>query len=258
MRPQDYGLAKSKWDQYQRFIEDPELTSHVPHTECLDKEKLAVFLAQYPFVYLKPITGGKGLGIMKVSRSPKGFRLQTNIKTTEYPGIEQLYEKGLSTTEKKSYIIQQGISLVTLKGRPIDFRILLMKPRLKWNFMGVMGRWAAPNKIVTNYSRGGMAVTLEKAIDATSRTFRLDYIVTLKKLKQLGFYMAHYYFNYATKLGLDVGIDQEKKIWILEGNTIPGFNLFRYHENPELYNKIWAWQRYILNRHNKRKGPPST
>ncbi|MNP87462.1 hypothetical protein D3C76_1883740 [compost metagenome] len=47
-------------------------------------------------------------------------------------------------------------------------------------------------------------------------------------------------FPLVAELGLDIGIDENLKLWLIEANTRPQYKLFRDHEDPMLYNRIGA------------------
>lgn len=133
--------------------------------------------------------------------------------------------------------MQKGIDLITINGRPIDFRVLLIKREKQWIPIGVMGKWAKKNKVVTNYSQGGQAISVKQALDS-----RKNLKGRAKKIEEVmsrcGKYLAAKHFNYSRMFGLDIAVDKKGEIWILEGNTKPGYKLFRFHQDKQLYTRI--------------------
>jgi glutathione synthase/RimK-type ligase-like ATP-grasp enzyme len=234
----DYGLARSKWRQSIAFSNDPIIVKKTPKTSLYNKNNIKNYIEKYKTVYLKPDEGGKGKGVIKLSRVGKNFIIQKGTKRHVMSKPSDAYDTLQKFTKGRAYIIQQGISLIQVNQRPIDFRILLLKPRGRWIAMGVMGKWAAKNKFVTNYSSGGKAITLQKALRHKWAIGQKESAHLEAKLKSLGLHMARTHFNYAKELGLDIGIDQNKNIWIIEGNTRPGIKLFKSHEDHQLYSKI--------------------
>lgn len=245
MAGRDYGLARSKWKQSIAFSNDPILKKITPKTSIYNKRNLKKYLQMYETVFLKPNEGGKGQGVIKISRVGKDFIIQNGTKSHVMTNYSALYDVSKKLTNNRIYIIQQGIPLIQVNQRPIDFRILLFKPKKHWIAMGIMGKWAAKNKFVTNYSRGGQAITLRKALKKKWAISEKEALQLENRLKRLGLYMARTHFNYAKELGLDIGIDRNKNIWIIEGNTIPGINLFKYHEDHQLYRKIYRIRKQI-------------
>lgn len=58
-------------------------------------------------------------------------------------------------------IIQQGIKLELVEGRPYDIRAMVQhKPKSKWTCTGIFTKVGSPKKIVTNYAQGGKLKTL--------------------------------------------------------------------------------------------------
>lgn len=245
----DYGLAKSKWNQYVRFSKDPLLQPMVPETRRLTRKNVQRFLQKYSSVYLKPIYGGKGVGVAKLYRI-KGtgrWAIRLNGQVYSYRDVASLLSSSPFLKMKKDpYIIQRGISLIEIGGRSLDFRVHCMKlTRSNWTVVGIMGKQAAKNQAVTNFSQGGKAVPLNQALGKGMGMNSTSIQKVRAKLNRLGAYMAKHYFNYARELGLDVGIDKRGKVWIIEGNTVPGANLFRFHEDKTLYGKIMAARRQM-------------
>jgi hypothetical protein len=248
----DYGLARSKWKQYIEFSKDPNLADKTPQTDLYSRETLLSYLKKYPVVFLKPVNGGKGQGIIKISKSGKNFIMQKGMEEKIHTHKTLFSALSKKKIDQQPYVVQQGINLIRFHQRPIDFRILLLKPDKDWEVMGVMGKWAAKNNVVTNFCRGSRAITLKKALKRSLNIREKDYIHLKDELNLFGLHLANTHFNYARELGLDIGIDSDKKLWIIEGNTIPGINLFRFHEDKTLYPKILSYRKIIKNLRNKK------
>jgi glutathione synthase/RimK-type ligase-like ATP-grasp enzyme len=245
MATRGYGLVRSKWRQSIAFSNDPILENRVPQTDLYNKSNVEKYLHKYQTVFLKPDEGSKGKGVIKIRRVGKYFIIQKGTKRYVYTTPSTVYNVTQKLINNKKYIIQQGISLIQIDQRPVDFRILLFKPGSRWITMGVMGKWAAKNKIVTNYSSGGQAITLRKALKQNIAISEKESLLLENRLKRLGLHIAKTHFNYAKELGLDIAIDRRKNIWVIEGNTVPGINLFKYHDDHQLYGKIRRIRNYI-------------
>ena len=67
----------------------------------------------------------------------------------------------------RSYLVQQGIHLLTHQKRIFDTRIMVQKsPKKTWEATGYIGRVAHPNKIVTNFHNSGKPLPLELLLDS--------------------------------------------------------------------------------------------
>lgn len=115
-----------------------------------------------------------------------------------------------------------------------DFRILMLNPDNRWEYMGVMGKWAAPGQIVTNYAAGGRPISLRDALKRSKGLSDRQCRNIEKKMIRIGYQAARAFsrrYKDVRKLGIDVAIDQNLRIWILEPNTSPWHNLFKSHRN---------------------------
>jgi hypothetical protein len=81
--------------------------------------------------------------------------------------------------------------------------------------------------IVTNHARGGIIISTEQALAANRSNF--DYNKALNDLNEICYKIcsaldSHFSF---CKLGLDMTIDNNEKIWFIEANTNPDQDMFR-------------------------------
>ncbi len=235
----DFGLARSKWNQYAAMKEDPVLKRMLVPTEKYTIRGLARALKRSPILFLKPEIGGQGRGIMKIERVTSGYLIRYGTHRKILKSSKEVLSSIHRKIGNKPYILQKGIELLTIRDRPIDFRVLLLKPKNDWVTMGVMGKWAKKNKVVTNYSQGGKAISVKQALRG-SKKLNVHANLFEQEVSRLGKYLAEKYFNYSSMFGLDIAMDKNGKLWIIEGNTRPGYKLFRHHE--ELYFRI---RRYV-------------
>lgn len=75
----DYGLARSKWNQYAKMRKDPLLKGMLVPTERYTARRLRRGLKRFSSVFLKPEVGGQGRGIIKIDRLSSGFLIRTGI-----------------------------------------------------------------------------------------------------------------------------------------------------------------------------------
>ncbi|WP_181592545.1 YheC/YheD family protein [Paenibacillus sp. YN15] len=233
----------SKWQKHLVLAREPVLREFLPDTAVLKEETLIDFLSRYPVVFAKPSCGGGGRGVVRISVIEEG---RVEIQTTETrveTEIPQAYAAVKSFLGPKQYIVQQGVSLIRIDDRPIDFRTLLLRPGRTWRYMGVMGKLAVRDQIVTNHCRGGSSLTFAEALKE-SRELQPEEIRELeKRIERLSRLIAaalNKRYPLVAELGLDIGIDEELKLWLIEANTRPQYKLFRDHDDPTLYRRIGA------------------
>lgn len=242
-----------KWLKHVALWSDPELRVHLPETELFTTESFTQMIERHPILFLKPDLGMKGHGILKVSREDDSYVIRTATKTHMYRNLKSAALKLKQLVGTKKYLVQQGIDLIQIKGSPADFRVLLhIRPNGEWRFFGIMGKVAAKNKFVTNHSSGGLAIRLSQALSLSFGVTKQENIEWNDKLKDLSIRLANAMkkeFPNISELGLDIAIDNNKQIWLIEANTKPQFQLFRYHSNPSLYSKIASSANAIRSSH---------
>ncbi|RXT04567.1 YheC/YheD family protein [Ammoniphilus sp. CFH 90114] len=243
-----------KWEKQRVLLEEPKISHHSPQTCLFDWKKLKQYLNQYQVVYIKPVVGSGGRGIIRISTiGEEQYRLQAGTRQKHLRSWKQLKRKLKERLKDKgSYMIQQGVDLLTVEGHPVDFRILLLKPRSKWKYMGVMGKQAAPDKMVTNHVQGGKALTLRKSLKKSSMDQRLNHKQMKKGMRRLARNVSQAVsrrYPHVRELGLDVALDKEGKLWVIEANTKPAFRLFRKHHDRTLYPRISREMRSIRSRY---------
>lgn len=234
-----------KWSKHAALVNSTDLQPYLPETELFHRSTFIRFINKYPTVFLKPSIGGGGRGVYRITSEDHVYLLEAAKTKRKYRSKKDLYYALQHRCGNKKYIIQQGIRLAVIHGRPFDLRVLLLKPEKDWKFIGFMGKIAATNYFVTNHSRGGKSIRLESALRYLKYSEEKAE-ETEKKLKTLSHKIAHslneYFYN-ITELGLDIALDHDGHIWLLEANTKPQYNLFKHHADKTLFDKIDSFTR---------------
>ncbi|WP_219835908.1 YheC/YheD family protein [Paenibacillus sp. R14(2021)] len=213
----------SKWAKTEALLSHAQIAPHIPPSRMFSKENLSSMLNQHSMVVVKPVRGAGGHGVIKVSREGGSYKYTYYSKTNHFQSFEGLYKSLNSKRNGRRYLIQKGISLATISGRPIDYRVKYVKQLDgKWLISAIVGRLAKPGLFVTNICRGG---TLLSGSEGIRRSFSSAVVGTKKKemrtLTQLSTEVLENRFPGIGQLGFDFGIDQSGKIWIFEVNTRP-------------------------------------
>lgn len=216
-----------KWDHYVELKKDSKLISHIPDTMKLNKRNLLGMLSNYKEVYLKPNVGAFGIGIMRVHTIADGkksaFVVHSGSRQKKLFSNDQLYAYVMEHRVRPDYLVQQAINLLQWKKRPFDVRLMMAKQRNNiWRNKGFVGRAAHPKKIVTNIRSGGTAVSIDDLLDPY--TDRETKTKTIKKINELGRRVCERLepkYKGIRLFGIDVGLDQKLKPWLIEANTRP-------------------------------------
>jgi len=123
---------------------------------------------------------------------------------------------------KRRYLIQQGISLARIAGRPIDYRVKVVKNGNVWEFRSMVGRLARPGLFVTNLCKGGTMLScregLRKSLPRVNTSAKK---AEMRRLTLVCIELMERHFPGIGELGFDYAVDYSGKIWILEVNTRP-------------------------------------
>jgi glutathione synthase/RimK-type ligase-like ATP-grasp enzyme len=238
-----------KWLKHESLWSEPELRTYLPETELFSPEAFIQMIKRHSVLFLKPDLGMRGQGVLKVTLEGETCIIRTASNTSSYRNLKSAALKLEQLTEGKRYIVQQGIDLIRIKGHPVDFRVLLLKKRNgEWKLFGVMGKVAAPNRFVTNYSRGGKAIRLHQALEQTFGPEKQDEAKWDERIHEMSIKISNAmkkHFPNIAELGLDVAIDTQQRIWLIEANTRPQYQLFRHHSDPNLFHRISASVRAV-------------
>ncbi|MFC3747222.1 YheC/YheD family protein [Paenibacillus sp. GCM10012306] len=255
--------VSSKWAKTTAILLNPALSNYIPDTRKYSFPTLVEMLAIHATVYVKPDRGTYGTGVMRaeqrmVSLAPsihgddsdhrKAVRkeektmyiLRFNKTAQIFASSQELHEAILRRTQGKFYLIQKGIELLQHHDRPFDLRVLTQKtPIGTWETSGMLGRVAAPHKIVTNYHSGGRILQVntlfKEHMDPTESSS------AIKQLKQLGVQIARQLelsYPGIKEIGLDVALDQHHDMWLLEVNTLPSIVVFKQFPDKSIYRRI--------------------
>lgn len=200
-----------------------KFATHLPETkEVEDVISTVDFINQKMNIVLKPRHGRKGNGIIFVRHTEDIYEVTMENKT------EQLIEAELFDMIKeiipKKYIAQQYIRSVNKTGNAFDLRLHVQKDGMgEWKICSIYPRIAPHDSIKTNISSGGatlyMAPFLEQEYDEESFNMKMYLeFFSLSVAKE----MDEIYGVSFDELGIDVGLDENKKIWLYEINWHPG------------------------------------
>lgn len=237
---------KSKWAKTKIMLKSDYLRQYMPPTKLFGRGSLHGMLSQYGMVYVKPINGTFGNGVIRVERTTTpslGYRYQLDTKIMFFPTFEQLYQKIVKQKKNRSYIVQKGIHLLRHQKRRFDIRVMVQKNLSNhWEATGIIGRLAHPAKIVTNYHSGGTPMALEKLMsDHTNHAELASFKNRLRKLSiSIANNLQAAYPN-IKEIGVDIAIDATLHPWILEVNTYPDPYIFRKLPDQSIFQRIYRY-----------------
>lgn len=230
----------SKWVKTKVLLRNSKIKPHIPDTRIFNRTTLKSMLGAYRMVYVKPVRGTQGKGVIKVERTGKDFRYQEAIKEYVFPNFKEMLASLKRETGTKRYLVQKGIPLLKYRGRRFDIRVMIQKNlKRRWEATGIVGRLGHPRKIVTNFHNGGKPMPIDTLLDPSLKPLQIRKLK--KRLKRLGLKVAR---QIGTKcpavdaVGMDIGLDQSAYPNILEVNMRPDTLIFNALRDKRMYRKV--------------------
>ncbi|MDB5083182.1 MAG: hypothetical protein JWN30_68 [Bacilli bacterium] len=232
----------SKWSMYQAMSRHAQLKIHLPATRLfLDADQVSQFLSGGKGAYIKAVRGTQGRNIYKIAQDSLGnwvlvYLQDGKKKTVKLPPRTQPTWIKQQNRRAGGYLIQREIKLLQdEQGRICDFRWLLQKDGTGlWQVTARIARIGAVGAITTNLSTGGRVCQARAHLNALLEPLTVDPL--LRSIDQVAFRCAQQMeeaFGLIGEIGLDIGVDQDLRIWILEANPRPGRKMLKIVSTAE-------------------------
>jgi hypothetical protein len=216
----------NKLKVYKKVLHAKEFSNYlIPSTKLINPSECISFLDKHSRAVIKPLKGNQGkqvIFIEKLNERPL-YQLidgQHSI-TLNRKELESLIADLIL---ERKYLLQPFIMCKTKTGLTYDFRLHVQKNgRGSWEINLIYPRISGNGKLISNISSGGYRGDLEpflilefgdefEQIKAVLEDFALSFSTHFDTLYEHSF----------DELGIDVGIDQQKRLWIFEVNWRPG------------------------------------
>jgi glutathione synthase/RimK-type ligase-like ATP-grasp enzyme len=222
----------SKWEVHEHLIHENHLHSYIPDTNIFTKDNLTAFAEKYETIFIKPVHGSQGRNIIKLQKENNHFSLESSITSPlenkqTVISFEEIYGHLKPLLNNRIYIIQQGIPLLTNQSRGMDYRVLCHKNHQNnWDVTSMVARISAENEFVSNIARGGEIMNPINALKENMSISEAKRVIS--QMKELAIETAMIIERKTSgitgELGIDIGIDQDVRPWIIEVNSKPSKN----------------------------------
>ncbi|GFN30884.1 YheC/YheD family endospore coat-associated protein [Paenibacillus xylaniclasticus] len=219
-----------KHEVFDALKRDPALTKYLPESHLLRSfTMLKAMCAKYDNVFLKPIRGSLGKGIIKITRLENDsflamFTTSAGSRKQHYASLLKLFSAISGKMRTVRYQVQQGLTLIDISKRPVDFRALVQKNAAgKWTVTSIVARTAGGTHFVSNLARGGTLSTVREAIGRSNLiTGRQEAPSRLQKAAlEIAEGVDKHIPSHFGELGIDLAIDTSGRVWLLEVNSKP-------------------------------------
>jgi glutathione synthase/RimK-type ligase-like ATP-grasp enzyme len=220
-----------KTEVFEALRKDDALHAYLPESYLFKNFQMLKNMAgRHHTLFLKPITGSLGKGIIRIRKEQGGsyschFTNLNGVRKQSFPSIASVFSTLSAKLKAQRYQLQQGLDLITSGGRPIDFRALVQKGALgKWEITSTVARIAGTQHFVSNLARGGSLSTVKEAVSKSSLGAGLRGSIRGKLRKaalELAKGIETQIPNHFGELGIDLAVDNHGKVWLIEINSKP-------------------------------------
>lgn len=137
------------------------------------------------------------------------------------------------------FVVQKTINLARSNGRPFDIRVMMMRRRGVWTYVGMLAKVSGKGSVIANVRRGGGYV---ETVPEALRKAGLGGINGKREdLRKMSYRICRRFdrYKYTRQIGIDYGVDRNGKIWVIEVNfDFPSHSLFAKLKNKAVYRKI--------------------
>jgi hypothetical protein len=226
-----------------------DIRKHVPDTGPLrNASTLRTMLERHQTLFLKPINGKAGAGMMRVTRiSDRRWMLAKqgtrHAQNKLYHDFRTLWADIRRAMHGRSYVMQQHIELMRVHGAAFDLRLLLQKnSHGQWSVSGIGARVAGSRSITTHVPRGGSIGSPLRLL--TIKLGRSEALQTIRTVAQTAIRMAREIEAQANvslgEMSMDIGLDERRAVWFFEANARP----MKFDEPQIRRRSLRKWVRY--------------
>lgn len=238
---------RDKWTIHQTLSHKSKFRPYLPETTLFQNiNDILAMLKHHSTVYVKPINGTGGRGILRIEKLAsnqyliQGRKLSRQIIPARKVNLTQLKSYLLHWRGDKRFLVQQGIQIKLPNGRVHDYRMLVQKNgNGKWQVTGCAGRMGPEKSVTSNLHGGGKAIPMNTLLKewkfSESKREEIATIAGQLSLDVASFLEDTY--EALCELALDLAIDKQGRIYLLEVNPKPARQVFLQSGDSEAYHR---------------------
>ncbi|MFE8700200.1 YheC/YheD family protein [Cytobacillus sp. FJAT-54145] len=226
----------NKLDINDRLLQDARIAIHLPETHQFSSfSMIERMLSQYGHVYIKPINGSLGLGIHQIIYDRESNEYYCRYrdsngenKLRKYSSLEALFNHTFKNRRLTNMLVQQGIHLIRLDKKPVDFRIHTNKDSNgEWKVTAIAAKVAGPGSVTTHVKSGGCIKTIPELFPSKEEQEAIIQKLTNSALR-FSAALEEQLEGIIGEIGFDMGIDRQGHVWLFEANSKPGRSIFKH------------------------------
>ncbi|WP_080872525.1 YheC/YheD family protein [Oceanobacillus timonensis] len=225
------GKNKISKEKVQKIMDQDKYFQQyaIPTSRCKTFSIIRGYLFKYGEVVVKPIYSQLGKNIYKISQVNKDEFLIGYQKSSQKMNLQETFAYFQDIISKDKFIVQKYIPSRTHLGDPFDCRVHLEKNKHgEWVIAKKYVRIGTGQQVASNIQQDGnmfdigmfLKLKFEEeatSVDAHINTFALNVAKHTEKVRQ----------RELVTLGLDIGIDDDKNLFLFEANSAPDTSLLQ-------------------------------
>jgi hypothetical protein len=195
----------------------------IPSSLLTEPEELIIFINESSRAVMKPVKGNKGKKVFFLEKDGDSYKITDGSDIYTFNKTE-LLDFIKHHIKEQDFLYQSYIQCKTLAGLSYDFRLHIQKNGAgEWEINLIYPRISSGSKLVSNISSGGYRGDFESFLIQEFAGNAKTIQTALEKFAR-GFpkYLESLYNHPFDELGLDVGIDENQRLWLFEVNWRPG------------------------------------
>lgn len=225
----------NKWEIHKILNKDTRIKPFLPTTiKDPSVKEIKELLYKYRHIFLKPANGSLGLGIHQIiySAADQSYYCRFNNNgenfLRKYSTLDKLLKYQLGDKSLETYIAQQGIDLLRIDHKPIDFRVHTNKNNKgTWEITAIAAKIAGTGSPTTHLKNGGKIKTLDELnVDQIKKIELVNQLTDLTLLTSQ--VLEEQLEGLLGEIGFDIGVDKDGNVWLFEANSKPGRSIFNH------------------------------
>lgn len=236
----------NKMKVYKKVKKGNEFAEYlIPSVKLKRIEKVFSLIEKHKKIVIKPYSGNKGKKVLFLEKFDD-LLLLTEGENKQLLSNEEVYKLVNDLKNEKRFLIQPFIECKTKAGLTYDFRLHVQKNgHGEWEITLIYPRISGSEKLVSNISSGGYRGELETFLLEEYGEQHFNMRRTLEHFAiSFSYHLDKLYNRSFDELGIDIGVDQNQRIWIFEVNWRPGCK----HREFEVAKRLVPYALYIINR----------
>ncbi|WP_148362735.1 YheC/YheD family endospore coat-associated protein [Bacillus sp. B-jedd] len=207
------------------LLNDEEAVKYLPETIFKPKKSdVWKMVERHRTVFLKPKNRAGGWGIFKITKNDERYIVNNERRIDKYKSLRRCFKRADFEQNRKKYMVQQGIKLIEVDGRNADFRVNLNKNnKNEWVVVAKACKAAGKKSTTTHIRLGG---TIHNGTEVLIQVFKDRAPAIEKEIEEAVIILAKAVDKSIGgpigELGIDLGVDQDGKVWLFEINSLPG------------------------------------